>query len=37
VAQNEMQLAELRGAELQASWHLYILTSDIFAQANPKP
>ena len=37
VAQNEMQLAELRGAELQASWHLYILTSDNFAQANPKP
>ena len=37
VAQNEMQLAELRGAELQASWHLYILTSDNFAQVNPKP
>ena len=37
VAQNEMQLAELRGSELQTSWHLHILTSDNYAQVNPKP
>jgi len=37
VAQNEMQLAELRGAELQTSWHLHILTSDNYSQVNPKP
>lgn len=37
VAQNETQLAELRGAELQTSWHLHILTSDNYAQVNPKP
>jgi adhesin transport system outer membrane protein len=37
VAQNEMQLAELRGSELQASWHLHILTSDNYSQVNPKP
>jgi adhesin transport system outer membrane protein len=37
VAQNEMQLAELRGSELQTSWHLYILTSENFTQTNPKP
>lgn len=37
VAQNEMQLAELRGAELQTSWHLHILTSDNYAQIHSKP
>ncbi len=37
VAQNEMQLAELRGAEMQTSWHLHILTSDNYSQVNPKP
>ena len=37
VAQNEMQWAELRGAELQTSWHLHILTSDNYSQVNPKP
>jgi len=29
VAQNEMQLAELRGAEIQTSWHLHILTMSL--------
>lgn len=37
VAQNEMQLAELRGAELQTSWHLHILTSDNYSQTQSKP
>ena len=37
VAQNEMQLAELRGAEIQTSWHLHILTSENYPQVNPKP
>ena len=37
VAQNEMQLAELRGAELQTSWHLHILTSDNYSQIHSKP
>jgi adhesin transport system outer membrane protein len=37
VAQNEMQLAELRGAEIQTSWHLHILTSENYSQVNPKP
>lgn len=37
VAQNEMQLAEVRGAELQTSWHLHILTSDNYSPVNSKP
>ncbi len=37
VAQNEMQLAELRGTELQTSWHLHILTSDNYSQTHSKP
>ena len=37
VAQNEMQLADLRGAELQTSWHLHILTSDNYSQTQSKP
>ena len=37
VAQNEMQLAELRGAEIQTSWHLHILTSENYPQVKPKP
>jgi hypothetical protein len=37
VAQNETQLAELRGSQLQTSWRLQILTSDNYAQVNPAP
>jgi len=37
VAQNELQLAELRGAELQTSWHLHILTSDNYSPIHSKP
>jgi len=37
VAQNEIQLAELRGTELQTSWHLHILTSDNYSQIHSKP
>ncbi len=37
VAQNETQLAELRGSQLQTSWHLQILTTDNYAQVNPTP
>ena len=37
VAQNELQLAELRGAELQTSWHLHILTNDNYSPIHSKP
>ena len=37
VAQNETQLAELRGSQLQTSWHLQILTTDNYTQVNPAP
>ena len=37
VAQNETQLADMRGSELQTSWHLQILTSDNYTQVNSKP
>lgn len=37
VAQNETQLADMRGTELQTSWHLHILTSDNYTQVNAKP
>jgi adhesin transport system outer membrane protein len=37
VAQNETQLAELRGSQLQTSWHLQILITDNYTQVNPSP
>jgi len=37
VVQNEIQLAEIRGSELQSSWRLQIVTSDSYFQKSPKP
>jgi adhesin transport system outer membrane protein len=37
VVQNEIQLADIRGSELQSSWRLRIVTSDSYFQKNPKP
>ena len=35
VVQNESQLAEIRGSEMQSSWRLHILTSDSYSQKSP--
>jgi adhesin transport system outer membrane protein len=37
VVQNEIQLAEIRGSELQSSWRLHIVTSNSYSQTSPKP
>jgi hypothetical protein len=37
VVQNEIQLAEIRGSELQSSWRLHIVTSNTYSQTSPKP
>jgi hypothetical protein len=37
VVQNEIQLAEIRGSELQSSWRLQIVTTDSYFQKSPKP
>jgi outer membrane protein TolC len=37
VVQNEIQLAEIRGSELQTSWHLHIVTSDSYSQKSTQP
>lgn len=37
VVQNESQLAEIRGSEMQSSWRLHILTSDSYSQKSPAP
>jgi len=37
VVQNEIQLAEVRGSELQSSWRLHIVTSNSYFPTSPKP
>ena len=37
VVQNEIQLAEIRGAELQSSWRLHIVTSNSYSQTSTTP
>jgi adhesin transport system outer membrane protein len=37
VVQNEIQLAEIRGSELQSSWRLHIVTSNSYSQTGNKP
>jgi adhesin transport system outer membrane protein len=37
VVQNEIQLAEIRGSELQSSWRLHIVTSNNYSPTSPKP
>ena len=37
VVQNEIQLAEIRGSELQTSWRLHIVTSDSYSQKSTQP
>jgi adhesin transport system outer membrane protein len=37
VVQNEMQLAEIRGSELQSSWRLHIVTNNIYSQTSTQP
>jgi adhesin transport system outer membrane protein len=37
VVQNEIQLAEIRGSELQSSWRLHIVTRNSYSQTSTKP